>query len=50
MEIYTLNRARLFVRKKYTTFGTERIEALRSVSIFLASYDFAASDVYNYDT
>jgi hypothetical protein len=32
-----------FVRKKYTTFSTERIVDLRSVnSIFPESYDFAA--------
>jgi hypothetical protein len=32
------------VRKKYTTFSTERIVALRSVNkIFLESYDFAAN-------
>jgi hypothetical protein len=43
MEKYTPNRARFFVRKKYTTFSTVRIVALRSVNkIFPASYDFAA--------
>jgi hypothetical protein len=30
-EKYTPNRAHFFVRKKYTTFTTERIVALRSV-------------------
>jgi hypothetical protein len=44
MEKYTPNRARFFLRKKYTTFSTERIVALRSVNkIFPESYDFAAS-------
>jgi hypothetical protein len=43
MEKYTPNRARFFVRKKYATFSTDRIVALRSVSkIFPESYDFAA--------
>jgi hypothetical protein len=43
-EIYP-NRARFFVRKKYTTFSTVRIVALRSVNkIFPESYDFAARD------
>jgi hypothetical protein len=43
MEKYTPNRARFFVRKKYTTFSTERIVALRSVNkIFPERYDFAA--------
>jgi hypothetical protein len=43
MEKYTPNRARFFVRKKYTTFSTVRIVALRSVNkIFSESYDFAA--------
>jgi hypothetical protein len=43
MEKYTPNRARFFVRKKYTTFSTEQIVALRSVNkIFPESYDFAA--------
>jgi hypothetical protein len=43
MEKYTPNRARFFVRKKYTTFSTVRIVALRSVNkIFTESYDFAA--------
>jgi hypothetical protein len=32
MEKYTPNRARFFVRKKYTTISTERIVALRSVN------------------
>jgi hypothetical protein len=37
------NRARFFVRKKYTTFNADRIVALRSVNkIFQESYDFAA--------
>jgi hypothetical protein len=41
-EIYP-NCARFFVRKKYTTFNTERIVALQSVNkIFPESYDFAA--------
>jgi hypothetical protein len=36
--------ARFFVHKKYTTFGTERIVALRSVNKILPeSYDFAAN-------
>jgi hypothetical protein len=44
MEKYTPYRARFFVRKKYTTFSTERIVALRSVNkIFPESYDFAAN-------
>jgi hypothetical protein len=44
MEKYTPNRARFFVRKKYTTFSTEQIVALQSVNkSFLESYDFAAS-------
>jgi hypothetical protein len=34
MEEYTPNCARLLVRKKYSTFSTERIVALRSVNIF----------------
>jgi hypothetical protein len=35
--------ARFFMRKKYTTFSTVRIVALRSVNkIFPESYDFAA--------
>jgi hypothetical protein len=43
MEKYTPNRARFFVRKKYTIFSTVRIVALRSVNkIFPESYDFAA--------
>jgi hypothetical protein len=43
MEKYTPNRARFFVLKKYTTFSTERIVALRSVNkIFPGSDDFAA--------
>jgi hypothetical protein len=43
MEKYTPNRARFFVRKKYTTFSTVRIVALRSVKkIFPESYDIAA--------
>jgi hypothetical protein len=43
MEKYTPNRARFFVRKKYTTFSTIRIVALRSVNkIFPESYDIAA--------
>jgi hypothetical protein len=43
MEKYTPNRAHFFVRKKLTTFSTERIVALRSVKkIFPESYDFAA--------
>jgi hypothetical protein len=47
MEKYTPFRARFFVRKKYTTFSTERIVALRSVNkIFQESYDFAASKNY----
>jgi hypothetical protein len=38
------NRARFFVRKKSTTFSTERIVPLRFVNkIFPESYDFAAS-------
>jgi hypothetical protein len=37
MDKYTPNRARSFVRKKYTTFCTEQIVALRSVNIFLES-------------
>jgi hypothetical protein len=41
----TPNRARFFVRKKYTTFSTDRIVALRSNKIFPESYDFAASCV-----
>jgi hypothetical protein len=44
MDKYTPNRARFFVRKKYTTFNTERIVAIRSVNkIFPESYDFAGS-------
>jgi hypothetical protein len=43
MDKYTPNGVRFFVRKKYTTFSTERIVALRSVNkIFPESYDFAA--------
>jgi hypothetical protein len=43
MEKYTPNRAHFFMCKKYTTFSTERIVALRSVDkIFLENYDFAA--------
>jgi hypothetical protein len=45
MEKYTPNCARFFMRKKYTTFSTDRIVALRSVSkIFPESYDFAANN------
>jgi hypothetical protein len=42
---YTPDCARFFMRKKYTTFSTERIEALWSVNnkIFPESYDFAAN-------
>ena len=44
MDKYTPNRARFFVCKKYTTFSTERVVALRSVNkIFSESYDFTAS-------
>ena len=44
MEKHTPNPARFFVRKKYTTFSTGQIVALRSVSkIFPESYDFAVS-------
>jgi hypothetical protein len=43
MEKYTLIHVRFFVRKKYTTFSTVRIIALRSVNkISLESYDIAA--------
>jgi hypothetical protein len=43
MNKHTPNRARFFVRKKYTTFSTKRIVALRSVNKkFPESYDFAA--------
>jgi hypothetical protein len=45
MEKYTPNRARFFVRKKYTTFSTGLIVALRSVNIFPESYDFAAKQI-----
>jgi hypothetical protein len=46
MEKYIPNRARFFVRKKYKTFSTEEIVALRSVNRILAeSYDLAASFV-----
>jgi hypothetical protein len=42
-----------FVRKKYTTFSTEQIVALRSVNkIYQESYDFAANtwaDISNND-
>ena len=39
----TPNRARFFVRKKYTTFSTEQTVALRPVNkIFPESYNFAA--------
>jgi hypothetical protein len=42
-EIYPKS-VRFFVRKKYTTFSTERIIALRYVNlIFPESYDFAAT-------
>jgi hypothetical protein len=45
MEKYTPNRARFFVRKKYTTLRTKRIIAIRSVNItFPESYDFAAKN------
>jgi hypothetical protein len=45
VEKYTPNHARFFLRKKYTTFNTVRIVALRSVNkIFPESYDFAAKD------
>jgi hypothetical protein len=44
MEKYTPIRAHFFMRKKYTTFSTERIVALPSVNkIFPESYDFAAN-------
>jgi hypothetical protein len=44
MEKCTPNRARFFVRKKYTTFSTEQIVPLRSVNkIFPESYNFAAN-------
>ena len=44
MKKYTPNRASCFMRKKYTTFSTEQIVALRSVNkIFPESYDFGAS-------
>jgi hypothetical protein len=43
LEKTTPNRARFFVRKKYTTFTIDRIVALRFVNkIFQESYDFAA--------
>jgi hypothetical protein len=43
MEKFITNRARFFVRKKYTTFSTVGIVALWSVNkIFPESYDFAA--------
>jgi hypothetical protein len=43
MEKYAQNRTCVLVCKKYTTFSTERIVALRSVNnIFPDSYDFAA--------
>jgi hypothetical protein len=48
MEKYTPNRAHFFMPKKYTTFSTEQIVALRSVNnISLESYDFAASFVFS---
>jgi hypothetical protein len=48
MKKHTPNRARFFVRKKYTTFSTERIVAVLSVNkIFPESYEFTASTVYN---
>jgi hypothetical protein len=44
MEKYTPNRVRFFMRKKYKTFSTVRIVALRSVNkIFQENYDFAAT-------
>jgi hypothetical protein len=43
MKKHTSNRARFFVRKKYTNFSPERIVALWSVNkIFPESYKFAA--------
>jgi hypothetical protein len=48
MKKHTPNRARFFVRKKYTTFSSEQIVALRSVNkIFPESYDFAAKKYHN---
>jgi hypothetical protein len=48
MEKYTPNRARFFVCKKYTTFSTKQIVALRSVNkISPKSYDFAARTFYD---
>ena len=47
---YTLNRAYFFVRKKYTTFSTERIVALRSLNkIFPESYNFTANVNHTHD-
>jgi hypothetical protein len=37
------NHARFFLRKKYTTFSTDRIVAFWSVNKILKSYDFAAN-------
>jgi hypothetical protein len=44
MKKYTSNRAYFFVHKKYTTFSSERIVALRSVNkVSLESHDFPAN-------
>jgi hypothetical protein len=49
MKKHTPNRARCFVRKKYTTFCTERIVALRSVNKIVPEiYDFAANKLSIY--